>query len=62
MGFVRASITYNITALKVFDIQITDETNIEALADILAMSSNASEFKLTLHKSSFNVQKMAEHF
>ena len=65
MGFVQAHVKYNVTALKEMDINISEKTNIEALADILANSPQASSFKIAFNfldeNSILDVQQLAEN-
>ena len=62
MRFVQEHIRNNVTAINDFTIEIEDNTNIKALADILAMSPKASTFTLDFIWARMNVQKRAEQF
>ena len=62
MDFVRSHVNYKETALTKFDIQIVENTNIEAFVELLAMSPNASTFTLEFHDSSLGAQQRAEQY
>ena len=62
MGFVRDHIKNNVTALKVFDIEVCDNTNIDALIDILSVSPNAWSFSLSFFTPKLTSQQAVERY